>query len=252
MPRFAVSAVRPLLAISLLLSVLGAGLAWSAPLKGSVNFTLGGRKMSNEWNLSTPTTDTHGDTLHDKVNQPALGAEVTLGPESWPVQIAADLLYSSDDGVQEYPANNLFDIPKVQVHKRASTLELALGARRAFPFKWSTPYIGAGFSLFRAQLASEMVDPDAGRWGEQLDAVAEHNWAPGYWFGGGIYRALGPRFQMGLTLRFSKAQMKFTNRGQVVGEQGGYVFVPHTGDDKIDVGGRHIGLVVGWSFPARK
>lgn len=232
--------------------ILGAGAASAGNDAGSVNFTLGNKSLTSDWYLSAPRTGAVGDTLDPgRARQPALGLELTWRREGWPVSVALDVLHSYDDGIQQFPDISLgaLVIPPATVRRRARTIEVGLGARRAFTVLGLSPYIGAGGSWVRASVAYDMSDPSQGQFGAPGPTVDGRDAAFGYWAGGGIYRRLGPRFQLGLTGRYSKATITIPG-SRVVGENGHYRFVPGAGTE-VDAGGQHFGLVVGWSFPSR-
>jgi hypothetical protein len=163
--------------------------------------------------------------------------------------IAVDLLHSYDDGQQRYPANPFLSIPAADVRRRARTIELGLGARRSWNVIGLTPYVGAGGSVIRAHIKYEMSYPGPGLVGTPGPTVGGRHMTVGFWFGGGLYRGLGPRLQIGATGRYSKADITFPEWSEVRGEQGGYTFVRKP--TKAAVGGSHFGLVVGWTFPKR-
>jgi opacity protein-like surface antigen len=268
MSRVPSSAARFVLTSLAMLGVIGAGVVFAGTDVGSVNFTLGSKSMTSDWYLSAPKTDAGGDTLAPGSSQPALGVELTWGRQGWPMLVALDVLHSYDDGVQHYPANPLLDIPPANVRRRARTVEIGLGARRAWNVKGLSPYLGAGGSWVRANVIYEMSDPSQGQFGAPGPSIGGHDSAVGFWVGGGLYRRLGPRFQLGLSGRYSrlialwplpprKATLSIPGRtvvgevGPSVGEPGHYRFVPGQGTE-VEAGGNHIGLVVGWSFPNRK
>jgi hypothetical protein len=243
MSRVPSSAARSVLTILAMLGVLCTGVAFAGKDVGSVNFTLGGKSLTSDWYVSAPTTLPPG-----RPRQPALGVEATWGRAGWPVMVALDVLHSYDDGVVHESGTLL--LPPIDVRQRASTLEVGIGARRAVSVMGVTPYLGAGGAWVRANVIAEFSLPGFGQFGEPPGSVHTAGSALGFWVGGGIYRRLGPRFQLGLTGRYSQAKLKF--HGQtVIYSDGGSIFVP--GDsDELDAGGKHIGLVAGWSFPNRK
>ena len=250
MSRVSSTTFRFVLTMLAALGALDAGLASADGNVGSVNFTLGGKRMTGDWYLSAPQTGSFGDTLAPRSSQPALGVEITWGREGWPALIALDVLHSYDDGVQHFPANPFLLIPPANVRRRARTVEIGLGVRRAWDVKGLAPYVGAGGSWVRASIDYLMSDPSQGTYGAPGPETGGRHSKVGYWVGGGVYRHLGPRFHMGLAGRYSKAQVEFPEWSAVRGGQGGYYFIPEP--SKVEAGGRHIGLVVGWSFPRRK
>lgn len=250
MSRISSCASRFVLIMLAVLGALDAGAVSAGGPVGSINFTLGGKRLTSDWYLSEPKTDATGDTLGSRGTQPALGIELTWGREGWPALIAIDVLHSYDDGVQRYPANPLFLIPAADVRRRARIIEFGLGVRRAWTVKGLTPYIGGGGSWVRAHFDYMMSDPSQGQFGAAGPSINGHHSGLGYWVGGGIYRRIGPRLHLGLTGRYSKAKVEFPEWNRVEGGQGGYYFA--TNPAKIEAGGQNIGLAVGWSFPSRK
>jgi len=250
--RVAPSAARTVLAILALSCVFGAGLASAADV-GSIRFTLGYKRLSSDWNVEAPQTNAAGDTVAKRASQPALGIEATWGRSGWPVLLAVDVLHSYDDGLTRYPGISLGSliIPAADVRRRASTFELGVGVRRGWTLKGLSPYLGAGGSYVRGTVVNEMTYPTPGQVGAFGPSNHAQDWSLGFWAGGGVFRHLGPRFQLGLTGRYSKAKLSIPETS-VVGENGGYHFVPGTRTGDIEAGGTHIGLVAGWSFPARK
>ena len=236
-------------------AVLGAGPAAAGKSVGSVNFTLGDKSMTGDWVLdfrAAPRAEATGDTLNPgRPIQPALGFELTWGHQGWPAWVALDVLHSYDDGVQYFPAIHLgaLVIPPAHVRRRARTIEVGLGVRRSWTVLGWTPYLGGGGSWVRGSVAYEMSDPSQGSYGAPGPRVSGRDAAFGYWAGGGVYRRIGPRFQLGLTARYSKAKIDLPSV-RVVGESGHYRFVP-IALRELDAGGKHLGVVVGWSFPSR-
>jgi opacity protein-like surface antigen len=220
---------------------------------GSINFTLGYKNLDSEWNLNQrldgqgrPTDAwTVADSMpKERVYQPALGVETTWGRKSWPVQIAFDILNSADDGISHMPP--VFTTPAYDLRLKAHTLELGLGARRAFDLKFLTPYVGAGGLWVRGKVAIEVSDPNSGQFGTPTASAHMSNSAFGYWFAGGVTRRLGPQLQMGLAYRFSKATLP----AQAFTVDSGSLPPGMTTFPEADGGGRTIHLVVGWSFPS--
>lgn len=241
MSRVPSSIVRAALISLVLTGAPGAGVAFAGTDVGSVHFILGRKSLTNDWNPGPPTADTTA-----RVGQPALGVELTWGRQGWPVLIALDVLHSYDDGIIHVPA--FFTNPAFDVRQRARTIEIGLGVRRAWTVLGWSPFLGAGGSWVRGNLLVEISDPTAGQFGAPLASARARSSALGYWAGGGIYRRLGPRFQLGLAGRYSKATLPATDvflddvtPAQVIDR------IP-----ELDGGGRHVNLVVGWSFPSRK
>ncbi len=262
------------LLLLVLLGDTGPGPAFAGTDVGSVNFTLGSKGLTRDWYLGAPIQGAAGDTLSPgRSEQPALGVEMTWGRAGWPALVAFDVLHSYDDGLQRFPAINLgtLVIPPADVRRRARTLEIALGARRSWLVRGFSPYLGVGGAWVWANVSYEMSDPSQAQFGAPGAVLGGHDSALGYWAGGGLYRRLGPRFQIGIGGRYSKATLKVDSlavanpgipESTVLGRDGGYYFrasdtgFPFRGPrgryPDVNAGGRHVWLVVGWSFPERK
>ena len=242
MSRAASSTVRAILISLVLTAAFGAGVgaAFAGTDVGSVNFTLGRKSLTHAWSLSVPTQDTTS-----RVGQPALGVELSWGRQGWPVMVAFDILHSYDDGIIHVP--QFFTTPAFDLRLRARILEVGLGVRRSWSVLGWSPYLGAGGSWVRGNSAIEIIDPNAGQFGVVMSSAHAQASASGYWVGGGLIRRIGPRFQIGLEGRYAKATLPATPL--VV--QGTLPFGITTTPER-DGGGRHVNLVVGWSFPVRK
>jgi len=106
------------------------------------------------------------------------------------------------------------------VDSKATTGELGLGVRKI----WNTgssrrvhPYIGGGVSFIAAKF-------EAGSTSDKDNGV-------GAWLGGGIFWRLGSRFNLGMSLRGSSANVDLYGV-------------------RADAGGGHFGLCLGWGWPA--
>ena len=226
------------------LGSLGATGALASTDVGSINFTAGYKNLTSDWNLDQLQYDVYGQPLpQDRALQPALGLETTWGRKAWPVHVAFDIQNSSDDGLWHVPA--FFTEPAYDLRLRANVLEVGLGARRAFDLKWITPYLGAGGLWARAKVEVDVSDPNSGQFGTPTGHGHARSSSLGYWVGGGLYRRLGPRFQMGVAYRYSKATLDakpFTvDSGSIPS---------NTGFPAVDGGGRTINFIVGWSYPS--
>ena len=111
MSRVPSCAARGALTSLVLAGVLMAGAASAATNVGSINFTLGGKRLSAPWFPSAPHTNAANETLATRGQQPALGVELAWGRSGWPVMVALDVLHCYDDGVQRFRENPIFSIP---------------------------------------------------------------------------------------------------------------------------------------------
>jgi len=120
-----------------------------------------------------------------------------FGKQSWPVSIAADLIFSAtvhESGV---------------IEDTGGTVETHLGARKIFILENSSfrPYVGGGVALVNAILENE----NAGV------TVDDDDRAVGAWFGAGTYYAVTPSFNIGLDVRYSKAEVTLFDKEREAG-----------------------------------
>ena len=162
---------------------------------GNINFFLGAKSMEkDDW---APIED-----------QGEIGVLIDFKQDTWPVSIAIDLLHSSDRATLE---GFRFD---------GRTTELNLGVRKIWDhFPMIRPYIGGGLALINAELEGSSFGI----------RVSDDDTSAGIWLNGGIYWTLGSAFNIGLDLRYSKAEVT--------------VF----GVD-VEAGGGHAGLILGYHW----
>lgn len=183
-------------AVLWILLAVGVAAPSAARADGDVNFFLGQKELSkDDWE---PTQ-----------SQPEFGLEMSFGEKDWPVDIAVDLFSSSDD-------DTLFGL-KVE----GSTSELGVGVRKIWKSGSTMPYIGGGLASIKGTIKSNFLGVD------------ESDSSLGAWFGGGVFWRLGPRFNIGVAARYSKATITLAG---IDGEGGGL----------------HYGLLLGWGWPASK
>lgn len=124
-------------------------------------------------------------------SQFAVGVLFDIKHNSWPVSIAADIIGSGD------------------VHENGSqkdegyTVETHLGIRKIFEFPSYSikPYLGGGIAFVNA----ELKDKDG------ATTLSEDDSAVGAWVGGGMYVGLSSHFNLGLDVRYSKAEVTLFN-----------------------------------------
>ena len=139
--------------------------AWT----GNLNLFFGFKYLDEiEW---APTDD-----------QVEYGIEFDFRRRTWPISIAVDFLYGSDDGEAQ---GTKFE---------SKTSELNLGVRKIW--KGVPPvhtFIGGGFSLI---------------WGEFSGrGLTERDEALGWWFNGGVYWTVTEHFNIGIEGRFSTSDV---------------------------------------------
>jgi opacity protein-like surface antigen len=137
------------------------------------------------------------DDWPDLDSQGSLGVIADFGKRSWPVSIAADLIFAGT--VHESGANE----------DTGGTVEMHLGARKIFALQNSSfrPYVGGGVALITAILENE----NAGV------TVDDDDNTVGAWVGVGTYYAVTPSFNLGLDVRYSKAEVTLFDKEREAG-----------------------------------
>ena len=130
-------------------------------------------------------------------SQTSVGVISDFRKQSWPVSIAADLIFSAD--VHENGAEE----------DTGGTVEAHLGARKIFKLQNSSfrPYVGGGVALVTALLENENA-------GVTID---DDDRAVGAWVGAGTYYAVTPSFNIGLDVRYSKAEVTLFDKKREAG-----------------------------------
>jgi opacity protein-like surface antigen len=133
----------------------------------------------------------------DLDSQGSVGVISDFRKQSWPVSIAADLIISgaiNESGTKK---------------DTGGTAEAHLGARKIFTLENSSfrPYVGGGVALVSAVLENE----NAGV------TVDEDDTAVGAWVGAGTYYAVTPSFNIGVDVRYSKAEVTLFNKERETG-----------------------------------
>ncbi len=130
-------------------------------------------------------------------SQPAGGVLFDIKRQDWPVSIAFDIIGSGDvheDGSQK---------------DEGYTVEKHLGVRKIFdlPNYSIKPYVGGGVAFTYA----EMNDKDGST------TLSEDDSAVGGWVGGGMYFGLTPHLNLGLDVRYSKAEVTLFDKDREAG-----------------------------------
>ena len=130
---------------------------------------------------------------------------------NWPVSIAIDFLASSYDTRA---------IGTFSGGIEAKTREVNLGIRKIWDqFPKMRPFIGGGIAFIWAEF--EETAPGV--------SVSDNDIGAGVWIGGGIYWTITEDFNIGLDLRWSKAEVTLF-------------------DSNVDAGGGHAGLLLGFHW----
>jgi opacity protein-like surface antigen len=141
------------------------------------------------------------------------GIEMSFAGDDWPVAIAVDFLGSAASEDISYYYYGDYEVT-------STNLELDFGVRKTWELASPVrPYVGGGIAMGRGEIE---VDVDGFSFSDDENGV-------GWWIGGGVYWKLGDRFNLGLNLRHSKIDIDL---------EGG----------DLDIGGTHIGLLLGWGY----
>lgn len=125
------------------------------------------------------------------------GLMVDFKAENWPLSIAIDILFSEDD--------DYLGSAKVE----AKTQEFNLGIRKYFPINQRLKsYLGGGLAFINAEASASLYG---------LTATQDDD-GIGVWLSGGAVYTVADHFNIGLDLRYSKAEVTI---GGVDGEAGG-------------------------------
>jgi hypothetical protein len=158
-----------------------------------------------------------------------MGALVNLDFQ-WPVMLAVDLLFGSEDTVQTIPAEF-----QVALATDVDTLDLHLGARYFFRKQTNLrPYVGGGL----AWVTLDVKQVETGSFGPGLEyqslVVDDGDSGLGPWLGGGLVWRKSS-FQLGGDLRYADASAEVRPEGA-------------TESVKLDAGGLHFGVFAGWAW----
>jgi opacity protein-like surface antigen len=181
---------KTLIAIAVVPFLLGFCTPSHAVTTGNFNFLIGGKSLEkNDW-----------EPLED---QAAVSFHLDVTPEGWPLALSLDLLGSSAE--EENYADSGFDF-------KASTSELDFGVRKFFGDPSDAAgFIGGGLGLIGAE--AEVT------FGGLTES--EDDSALGFWLDAGIQGRFFEAMNLGVELRYSKAEVSI---GGVDVEAGGTTF----------------------------
>jgi opacity protein-like surface antigen len=150
--------------------------------------------------------------------QTEFGIEFDFRKKDWPVNIAIDILRSSDDDkVYEYDPF----LGSFSADVKGTTTEFNIGIRKIWEeFPSIRPFIGGGLSYIRAEVEASIPG---------IGSNSESGTGVGLWLGGGVYFTLGGHFNLGLEVRYSDADVTIA------------------GVD-ANAGGTHYGLLAGYHW----
>jgi hypothetical protein len=166
--------------LAMLIALLPASAFAQDTLVADFNFLLGNKQVdTGDW----------GKTLDEQFTT---GLETTWRHTRWPVGIAADAMFANAEKRRN-------EFTQDETLTRASTLELAVGARAIVPFGAWRPHLGAGVELAQG-------DVQVIRRGDADDAAGAGG--TGVWVSGGVFARLGRTANIGMSVRWSQANVK--------------------------------------------
>ena len=184
--------------------------------RGDINFFLGQKKLAD-------------DSLEPLDRQFEFGTQMSFGGEKWPVAIAVDIMLSADaESVNvDYYDYYYYGYYSYDGYIVAATAEIDVGVRKTWEFDTNPirPYVGGGLGIMSGAVV--LTDDDGDEIESDSDATV------GFWAGGGVFWRLGSKFNLGLSLRYSKAELDLSKVSL---------------EKKTDVGGFHAGLLLGWGW----
>lgn len=141
--------------------------------------------------------------------QTEVGMLLDVRDTRWPISMAIDVLGSADT----------VDTPRGEV--TGTTVELDLGVRKVFniPGNALHPYVGGGLALMATDF-----ERDAG-----FGIASDDDTGTGYWVSGGVFWTFASNLNLGLDVRYSRAEVDLFN-------------------NTIEAGGTHAGLLVGYHW----
>ena len=198
------------LSVILAVTVMGSGVyaQEQKPWTGNVNVFIGGKFLDE-------------DDWEPVEEQFEFGLQIDFRPVDWPINLAADISHSRDEG-SEYVLiyDPWFGYIGMDVDLEATTTEVNLGIRYIYEeLPYVRPFIGGGPALI-------WVDTEGTALGI---TVSDDDWGLGFWIGGGAYVTLAKHFNLGAQVRYSWAKVELF-------------------DEKFQAGGWHLGGLVGFHW----
>jgi hypothetical protein len=135
------------------------------------------------------------------------GILIDFKPKNWPISIAIDILFSSEE---EDVSVAVLNFGTFNAELEGKTTEFNLGVRKI----WDNPsvvrpFIGGGIAFITAEIEGKAFGV----------SVSDSDTGVGVWFDGGVYFTLFEHFNLGVDVRWSAAEV---NLFEVDGEAGGW------------------------------
>ena len=156
-----------------------------------------------------------------------LGASADFKQKHWPFSLTAALSYSGDSDSDYDDTWNDDRYRYTYYGERAYTVELNLGIKKIWEFvpTWKISFAGGGTILYGA-VETTWEDNLAGYY---RDTEEEDDVGFGYWGAVAVYTTIFSHLNVGVDVRYSKAEIKLYNKDR-------------------EAGGIHIGLMVGYCW----
>lgn len=199
------------------LFVVAAVVALPASAGGDANVLIGQKSISDS------TLDAAGVD-----GQSQFGVAVTLDFD-WPVSLAFDLLNSSDSANTVVMAG----LP-ISYATSVDTMEFDVGVRKLWGERLQ-PYAGAGLAWLQLDARQRMSGTLLGGGSFDTLVIDDSDSAVGIWINGGLLYRVTDRFNLGLDLRNSNADVKL-------------VPVSDPGKAKLSAGGTQYSLSLGYHW----
>ena len=193
--------MKKLIALTIVLS-LNASIVAASEYSGNVNLYLGNNSLSSDgWGKGK--------------SQGSVGIMSDFKKSDWPVSLVLDVFISGSGDFTEDKSKDKED------KLNATTAELHLGVRKIWAISNSNfnPYIGGGLTVASGSLDRNI---DGAKKSDSDNAI-------GAWLGTGVYWRPMDNFNVGIDLRYSKADMKLHG-------------------DSINAGGVRTGLFLGYHW----
>jgi len=145
------------------------------------------------------------------------GVLFDIKQKNWPISIAIDLLFSSDE---EDVNVAVLNFGTFNANLEGHTTEFNLGVRKIWDnLSIVRPFVGGGIAFINAEIKGTALGV----------SVSDDDTGVGVWFDGGAYVTLGGHFNIGVDVRWSKAEVTLFN---IDGEAGGW----------------HVGMLIGYHW----
>jgi len=179
----------------------------AAQAGGEINLLYGNKSLDGEW-----------EPLDGQTQYAVL---INIG-DQWPVSLAVDLLFSSDEVSGVFPDGTG---GMVGATLTAETNEIDIGVRKLFLDGVAQPYVGGGLGLIGGELGAS-----AGGVSLVVDDATI-----GLWVDGGVMFRVTRHFNVGLDVRWSDADIDFDLGSGL-------------GNAEVNAGGTSYGVMLGYRW----